>query len=84
MAEEVILEFAHFGNGVSGNDVLITSDLVLVNVGEEEIRPVVYFFGQDGRPARGGIRGGPRRTISKWKSDGGLSPHNRDGRHWAN
>ena len=34
MAKEVILEFAHFGNGVSGNDVLITSDLVLVNVAE--------------------------------------------------
>ena len=34
MAKEVILEFAHFGNGVSGDDVLITSDLVLVNVAE--------------------------------------------------
>ena len=46
--EEVILEFAHFGNGVSGNDVLITSDLVLVNVAEHEIRPVIYFFDRQG------------------------------------
>ena len=48
MAEEVILEFAHFGNGYSGNDVLITSDLVLVNVAEQEIRPVIYFFDRAG------------------------------------
>ena len=34
--------------GYSGNDVLITSDLVLVNVGEDEIRPVVYFFDRAG------------------------------------
>ena len=47
-AEEVILEFAHFGNGYSSNDVLITSDLVLVNVSEDEIRPVIYFFDRQG------------------------------------
>ena len=48
IADEVILEFAHFGNGYSSTDVLITSDLVLVNVGEDEIRPVVYFHGRPG------------------------------------
>ena len=34
--------------GILGNDVLITSDLVLVNVGEDEIRPVIYFFDRQG------------------------------------
>ena len=73
MAEEVILEFAHFGNGYSGNDVLITSDLVLVNVAEEEIRPVVYFFDREGDlfEAESVVDVGNDLEI---REDGGLSP----------
>ena len=73
MAEEVILEFAHFGNGVSGNDVLITSDLVLVNVAESEIRPVVYFFDGEGDlfEAESVVDLGDDLEI---REDGGLSP----------
>ena len=73
MAEEVILEFAHFGNGYSGNDVLITSDLVLVNVAEKEIRPAVYFFDREGEllAAESVIDVGDDLEI---REDGGLSP----------
>ena len=71
--EEVILEFAHFGNGVSANDVLITSDLVLVNVAEEEIRPVIYFFDREGDllAVESVIDVGDDLEI---REDGGLSP----------
>ena len=73
MAEEVILEFAHFGNGVSGNDVLITSDLVLVNVAEQEIRPVIYFFDRAGDllEAESVVDLGDDLEV---EVDGGLSP----------
>ncbi len=73
MAEEVILEFAHFGNGVSGNDVLITSDLVLVNVAENEIRPVIYFFDRAGDllEAESVVDLGDDLEV---EVDGGLSP----------
>ena len=73
MAQEVILEFAHFGNGVSGNDVLITSDLVLVNVAETEIRPVIYFFDGEGDlfEAESVVDLGDDLEIQE---DGGLSP----------
>ena len=37
------LNFAHFANGES-----ITSDVVLMNVGERTIRPVIYFYGKNG------------------------------------
>ena len=37
------LDFAHFANGAA-----ITSDLVLVNVGTERIRPTVYFYNKEG------------------------------------
>ena len=37
------LHFAHFANGES-----ITSELVLVNVGAEPIRPVVHFLDRGG------------------------------------
>ncbi len=73
MGEEVILEFAHFGNGYSGDDVLITSDLVLVNVGEDEIRPVVYFFDRAGEPleAESVVDVGEDLEVD---GDGGLMP----------
>ena len=73
MAEEVILEFAHFGNGYSDNDVLITSDLVLVNVAEGEIRPAVYFFGREGDllEAESVVDLGDDLEV---EVDGGLSP----------
>ena len=73
MAEGVVLEFAHFGNGYSGNDVLITSDLVLVNVAESEIRPVVYFFDGEGNlfEAESVVDVGEDLEI---REDGGLSP----------
>ena len=73
MAEEVILEFAHFGNGVSDNDVLITSDLVLVNVAESEIRPVIYFFDREGDLFEAGsvVDLGDDLEI---REDGGLTP----------
>ncbi len=38
------LDFAHFGNGSSGNGASITSDLVLVNVSARPVRPELYFF----------------------------------------
>ena len=37
------LDFAHFANGEG-----ITSDLVFVNVATHPIRPVLYFYGQEG------------------------------------
>ena len=40
---EAALDFAHFANGA-----LITSDLVLVNVGTTPIRPVIYFYDKGG------------------------------------
>ena len=42
---EAALDFAHFANGA-----LITSDLVLVNVGAMPIRPVMYFYDKAGDP----------------------------------
>ncbi len=41
--EDGTLDFAHFGNGSS-----VRSELVLVNVGAEPMRPAVYFYDQDG------------------------------------
>ena len=41
--EEFALDFAHFANGAS-----ITSDLVLVNVGTDPIRPTLYFYDKGG------------------------------------
>ena len=43
--EVFTLDFAHFANGA-----LITSDLVFVNVGTHPIRPVLYFYDQEGQP----------------------------------
>ena len=43
------LTFAHFGNGPS-----IRSDLVLVNVGSNPIRPIIYFFDRGGNLLDGG------------------------------
>ena len=37
------LDFAHFGNGSA-----ITSDVVLVNVGEQPVQPFVYFYNKAG------------------------------------
>ncbi len=42
-SEEGTLVFAHFGNGSS-----IRSELVLVNVGADPLRPAVYFYDQEG------------------------------------
>ena len=39
------LDFAHFANGDG-----ITSDLVFVNVGTHPIRPLLYFYDQEGQP----------------------------------
>ena len=39
------LDFAHFANGAG-----IISDLVFVNVATHPIRPVLYFYGQEGQP----------------------------------
>ena len=39
------LEFAHFANGSA-----IISDLVFVNVATHPIRPVLYFYDQEGQP----------------------------------
>ena len=39
------LDFAHFANGTS-----ITSDLVLVNVAPQPVRPVIYFYDTEGAP----------------------------------
>ena len=41
-----ILDFAHFADGDG-----YTSEIVLVNVGDEPIEPVVYFHDTDGAPA---------------------------------
>ena len=41
--ELFILDFAHFANGDG-----IASDLVLVNVGTQPIRPALYFYDQEG------------------------------------
>ena len=43
------LNFAHFANGES-----ITSDVVLMNVGERTIRPVIYFYGKNGNLIQAG------------------------------
>ena len=43
--EPLALDFAHFANGSS-----ITSELVIVNVGIEPIRPSFHFFDQEGDP----------------------------------
>ncbi len=43
--EPLALDFAHFANGSS-----ITSELVIVNVGTEPIRPSFHFFDQEGDP----------------------------------
>ncbi len=47
--EEPNLHFAHFANGES-----ITSELVLVNVGDEPIRPVISFLDRGGNLLSGG------------------------------
>ena len=41
--EEFVLDFAHFANGAS-----LTSDLVLVNVGPDPVRPALYFYDKGG------------------------------------
>ena len=41
--EVFTLDFAHFANGTS-----ITSDLVLVNVAPQPVRPAIYFYDQQG------------------------------------
>ena len=46
--EETILTFAHFANGTSDDGTLITSDLVLVNVGASTARPAIYFHNRSG------------------------------------
>ena len=73
MAEEVILEFAHFGNGFSGNDILITSDLVLVNAAASTARPIIYFFDRAGNllEAESVVVLGDDLEVGV---DGGLSP----------
>ena len=43
--EVFTLDFAHFANGTS-----ITSDLVLVNVASQPVRPVIYFYDTEGAP----------------------------------
>ena len=40
-----VLDFAHFANGT-----WITSEIVLVNVASDRVRPVLYFYGPDGAP----------------------------------
>ena len=47
--EPLSLDFAHFANGSS-----ITSELVIVNVGTEPIRPSFYFFDKEGEPIDAG------------------------------
>ena len=44
-APEVFMDFAHFANGTS-----ITSDLVLVNVAPQPVRPAIYFYDTEGAP----------------------------------
>ena len=43
--EVFTLDFAHFANGTS-----ITSDLVLVNVAPQPVRPAIYFYDTEGNP----------------------------------
>ena len=43
--EVFTLDFAHFANGTS-----ITSDLVLVNVARQPVRPAIYFYDTEGAP----------------------------------
>ena len=43
--EVFTLDFAHFVNGTS-----ITSDLVLVNVAPQPVRPAIYFYDTEGAP----------------------------------
>ena len=43
--EMFTLDFAHFANGTS-----ITSDLVLVNVAPQPVRPAIYFYDTEGAP----------------------------------
>ena len=43
--EVFTLDFAHFANGSS-----ITSDLVLVNVAPQPVRPAIYFYDTEGAP----------------------------------
>ena len=73
MAEEVILEFAHFANGFSGNGILITSDLVLVNAAASTARPIIYFFDRAGNllKAESVVGLGDDLEVGE---DGGLSP----------
>ena len=68
-------DFAHFGNGVSGDDVLITSDLVLVNVGEDEIRPVIYFVDRAGELIEAESVVDVENALEV-EEEGGLSPRN--------
>ena len=43
--EVFTLDFAHFANGTG-----ITSDLVLVNVAPQPVRPAIYFYDTEGAP----------------------------------
>ena len=60
------LHFAHFANGES-----ITSELVLVNVGAEPIRPVVSFLDRGGNLLSGGWLVEPREDLEV-QEDGSL------------
>ena len=64
--EEPNLHFAHFANGES-----ITSELVLVNVGAEPIRPVVSFLDRGGNFLSGGWLVEPREDLEV-QEDGSL------------
>ncbi len=64
--EEPNLHFAHFANGES-----ITSELVLVNVGAEPIRPVVSFLDRGGNLLSGGWLVEPREDLEV-QEDGSL------------
>lgn len=46
--QETALDFAHFGNGLSNDGVLMTSDLVIMNVSATPVRPALYFFDPSG------------------------------------
>ena len=48
--EEFVLDFAHFANGAS-----LTSDLVLVNVGTDPVRPALYFYDKGGNLIAAGL-----------------------------
>ena len=47
--EVFTLDFAHFANGTS-----ITSDLVLVNLAPQPVRPAIYFYDTEGAPIAAG------------------------------